>query len=258
MKTQTKKHFSWGILASLVLSLAGNVWLLSRFGSDQTDVGDEVPPRVTMAEKPRTPQVADRVSAPPVPVAAVSFADSPERLAEVLARTSIPRVVWEEIVRGRINQAVDERKLDLVRKLAATTPWWSQRAARRNPVAALSTNERNELAGLEIEARSMTLALLGPGVFDRYGFQEYRYDFVSLEKAIRLDFLVRDFDNLTRVTRDSMRSVVTAADQRLLKLLQDKRDEELQGLLTAAELSAFHARFSPADRATAEVGPGKK
>jgi hypothetical protein len=168
-----------------------------------------------------------------------------QELRDRLRALELPPVFVEQIVVARIRARLRTRQLELLAAAFQTAPLWKQAAMKSERFSILTPEQRKELRDLEAEVRDETLRLLGPGPLDRSGNIAFKYGFVSPAKAVLLDALDRDYENLGTRLKDDTRNLTLPEDREREKFLKAEQLRDLTAMLTPAELDAYEMRVSP-------------
>jgi hypothetical protein len=224
------------LLMFLVVSLAANAvmsvgWWRRAAGNDRVPVGASAP-------------VATEVRAVPEAKADLRTL-APAALRTELVQRGLPAEAVAAIVQSRIYAAYDTRRRELVDETVRNSPWWVAAGLRLDAMRVLSPAQRKELRDLETEARHATLRLLGPAALDPEGMIALRFAFVPPEKAVQLDALERDYENLRMDLKERSRWLRTSADAEHEALLRRELERDRAALLTQAEREEFDLRESP-------------
>lgn len=168
----------------------------------------------------------------------------PAALRVELQKLKLPTEVIDALVTARIYARHDARRRELI--LAThRLPWWQAVTGGLDRMNLLTAAERKELRTLNAAARAEVLGLLGPGALDRDGAIAARYPFVSPERAVALDGLVRDYEDIGAALREEMHGLRTAADRKREAFIATERQADLAKLLTPEEREIFELRTSP-------------
>lgn len=226
----------------LAVSLAANLGLLGWFAmrSKETPTASQ-PPAVAAAGKSADAAAKSGPSA----LTGEAFATlSPAQFRDRLRASGLPENIVQRLVVERINRAVNVRRQELLAEAMKSAPPWRLAALRTDRLSVLTPAQRKELLDLETEARDQILRLLGPSQLDREGNIAFKYGFVSPEKAVLLDALVRDYENMGAQAKEESRFLKTPADRERDKFLRAEQDRDLAALLTPEEREAFELRAS--------------
>jgi len=175
-----------------------------------------------------------------------SFASlTPEQLRDRLKGLELPPTVLEQLVVARINSRLDARRRELMAHAIRTAPLWRLSALRNDRLSILTPGQRKELRDLEAEVRDETLRLLGPAPLDRNGSTAFKYGFVPPEKAVLVNALDRDYENLSARLKDDTKNLKLPEDREREKFLTTEQDQDLAAMLTPTERDAYQLRVSP-------------
>ena len=171
----------------------------------------------------------------------------PAALRTALHKTDLPREVVDALVLARIFARYEARRREFFAE-TLTAPWWqTAMVVVTGPTrdGLFTSAQRKELRDLEASARDEALRLLGPHALDPDGTIAGRHAFVAPEKAVLLDALLRDYQNISAALKDETGGLRTVADREREKFLEAERQHDLAALLTPQELERFELRTSP-------------
>lgn len=226
----------------LLGSLAANAALLVLLGGRGAADGAAAPlASAATSDRATSPRKTDSA----IPVGREFLTLSPEQLRERLRALDLPANVVAWIVQARISERLEARTRELVAEAMKTAPAWRFAKLTTSRLEFLSAAQRKELRELEVEARDLTLRLLGPAYADPQGRIAAKYAFLPPEKAVLLDALDSDYENMRAAQRDDARYLQLPSDKEREKFLRTEQDRDLAGLLTPAEREAYELRASP-------------
>lgn len=224
---------------ALVGSLATNLLLVGGLAFKARPAKPD--PSTTLLEAvPAAPRAIKPTSAPMADPPFLGDLEPATLLAELQQLNYAPEVV-QALVKARIYARVDDRRRELMTEVARR-PWWE--AASR--VSLLTPAQRSELREMAAAARNETLRLLGPDALDPEGRTRAQYAYVAPERAVTLEAIIRDYDDLQSMLRDDMRGLRTKADRDREAVLQQEKERDIAALLTPRELELFRLRTSVA------------
>lgn len=230
------KTSAWLLLASLAANAALVVMLLHGGGAR--------PPGGLEAQETKPLARARPETAPPVPLGREFLQLTPEQLRDRLRALDLPASVVARLVKARIDAKVEARTRELVAEAMKSAPSWRYAKLTTDRLSFLSAAQRKEVRDLEAEARDTTVRLLGPAYADPSGRIAFKYGFVSPEKALLLDALDEDYENLRAAQKDDARYLRLPGDRDSDKLLRAEQDRDLAALLTPAERDQYDLRAS--------------
>ena len=234
--------------ALLAASLAANLVLAGVFLARRAGAGEAAARATAAASAPSAAAVAPAVVAPPPGAEFLRL--TPEQLRDRLRTLDLPRNVVEQLLKARLEARVQARTHELIAAALKTAPPWKLVGLTFSRLSILTPAERKEIRDLEAEARDATLRLLGPGPADPSGRIAAKYGFVSPTKAVQLDALEADYENLTEQWKDETSHLRTPADKDREKFIKTEKERDLAALLTPAEREAFDLRASPTAKNT--------
>ena len=191
--------------------------------------------------------VATAISAhPPSPALAETSKLAPGALRESLQQTNLPAEVVDALVLARIFSRYESRRREFFAE-TLKLPWWRSAliVTTGTRQSLFTPAQRKELRDLEASARDEALRVLGPHALDPDGSIALRHAFLAPEKAVLLDALLRDYENLGATLKEETGGLRTAADRERERFLETERRRDLAALLTPEELERFELRTSP-------------
>lgn len=171
---------------------------------------------------------------------------SPEELLTELRKTSLPEDVVERLVGARLYEPVQLRRNALVLESLKGAPPWKVARITVDRYALLTVAQRREIQDMEAQARNQMVKLTGSEHVDRDGLIAYRYGFLTPDKAVQLDTVVKDYAGLTALEQEGARYLKTPADREREQLLRTELDHDLATLLTPGERETYELVGSPA------------
>lgn len=169
----------------------------------------------------------------------------PGAMRTALHHAGLPPEAADALVKARIFAAHDTRRQQLVHQLAQL-PWWKTRAISLGGMSLFSAEQRKELRDLQAAAHSEILRVLGPESLDRDGAIAARFSFVDPKRAVQLDAMLRDYQDLGAMLREEMHGLRTRADRERETFLETERQRDLAQFLSAPEREILEMRTSPA------------
>src|SRR5215218_9047243 len=178
------------LLGSFALNLVLLGWLVRR-GSANGAMANE-----TLREpQSPLPRVAGGSGAAPAPAITDWLQLDVAAMQQKLQLLNLPPQVVESLVISRIFARYNERRRELT-AAAMKFPWWQTVAAWPARLALSTPAQQKELRELEAAARNEVLQRLGPEALDRDAAIATRHSFVSPHRAVLLDAMLRDYEDI--------------------------------------------------------------
>jgi len=155
----------------------------------------------------------------------------------------LPPEAADALVIARIYTRHDVRRRELM-LATSQLPWWQTLNPGADRMNLLTPAQRKELRDLNSSARNEVLRVLGPAALDRDGVIAARYDFLPAERAVAVDALLRDYQDVEAGLREEMHGLRTAADREREALVESERRRDLAKLLSPQDFEIFELRTS--------------
>lgn len=175
------------------------------------------------------------------PTAATLPGLEPAALRAALQQLNLPREAIDALVLTKIYARHDARRHELMVE-TARFPWWQTAAAGWDRLSLLTPDQRKELRHLAAVARNEAVGLLGPAAVDRDGAMAAAYPYVSADRAVLLDGLVRDYREMNTMLREEMHGLRTAKDRDAEAWVEGQRQRDLEKLLSPSEREILELR----------------